>query len=119
MFAHCVVAPAVPFALLMWVASASAQVIVPDVWGTDGNVTSLARVDNTLYLAGNFGLIGPSSGGGVPLDRRSGAPLRPFPRVAGVVRANVPDGRAPTSRTCSPTVPWRRGNRASRMRSTR
>ncbi len=76
----------------LWAACASAQTVLPDLWGTDWAVTSVARVGNTLYIAGIFDRIGLSPGGGVPLDPLSGALRRPFPRVAGVVRAVVADG---------------------------
>lgn len=79
-------------ALAVWSASAAAQVVRPDLWTTNGEVRSLARIGNTLYFAGYFGLIGPSPGGFVPLDRRTGAPRRPFPRVAGIVCVAIPDG---------------------------
>lgn len=37
-------------------------------------------------------MAGPVSGGGVPVAPSTGNPIAPFPRVAGVVRAVVPDG---------------------------
>ncbi len=86
------VPPLVLLASTLWFAAACAQTVLPDLWGTDWAVTSLARVGNTLYIAGVFDRIGLNSGGGVPLDPLSGALVRPFPRVAGVVRAVVPDG---------------------------
>src|SRR5207302_305470 len=70
---------------------AHAQVVQPDFWGTDGEVTSIARVGNIIYLAGSFSNVGPTTGGGVPIDRVSGA-LRPhFPRVNGIVHAVISD----------------------------
>lgn len=74
------------------VAQAHAQVVQPDLWGTDGEVTSIARVENTLYLAGSFSNVGPATGGAVPIDRSSGAPPSHFPRVNGVVHVVIPDG---------------------------
>ncbi|MEO6463804.1 MAG: PQQ-binding-like beta-propeller repeat protein [Candidatus Eisenbacteria bacterium] len=53
---------------------------------------TLARVGDTLYIGGFFSAVGPSTGGGVPLDLASGVPQRPFARVAGRVTAVVPDG---------------------------
>ncbi len=78
--------------LALFVGAAHAQVVQPKFWGTDGTVRSIARTRDVVYLAGNFSLVGPNSGGGVPLDIGEGAPLPGFPRVAGVVRAAVPDG---------------------------
>ncbi len=70
---------------------ASAQVVRPDFWGTDGEVTSIARVGNTIYLAGSFTNVGPATGGAVPIDRRTGEPWPCFPRVNGVVHVVIPD----------------------------
>lgn len=82
----------VPGVLLLGLDVASAQGAQPDFWGTNGFVTSIARVGNTIYIGGWFSIIGPNTGGGVPVDPSSGAPLRPFPRVAGYVSAVIPDG---------------------------
>jgi hypothetical protein len=71
---------------------ASAQVVQPDFWGTDGEVTSIARVGNTIYLAGSFSNVGPATGGAVPIDRRTGEPWPSFQRVNGIVHAVIPDG---------------------------
>jgi len=67
-------------------------VVDPDLWGADGNVLSIARAGNTLYIAGSFRSVGENSGGLVPIDARTGEPLRPFPKVAGSVGVMVPDG---------------------------
>jgi trimeric autotransporter adhesin len=83
-------------ALLSWGLASSvparAEVVEPSVWSTDGNVLAIATVGNTVYLAGAFRSVGPSSGGGVPLSAQSGAPLPNFARIAGTVSAVVPDG---------------------------
>jgi hypothetical protein len=73
-------------------APAHAQVVQPNFWGTNGEVTSIARVGNIIYLAGSFSNVGPATGGAVPIDRRSGAPWPRFPRVNGIVHAVVSDG---------------------------
>jgi hypothetical protein len=67
-------------------------VLVPNLWGTDGPVTCVARYGNTIYLGGRFSSVGPCTGGGVPTDARTGAPRPSFPRVAGYVFAVLPDG---------------------------
>jgi hypothetical protein len=74
------------------VANAHAQVVQPKYWGTDGEVTSIARVGNTIYLSGTFSNVGPATGGAVPIDRVTGMPLAHFPRVNGVVHVIVSDG---------------------------
>ncbi len=71
---------------------ARAQVLQPDFWGTDGEITSIARAGNTIYVAGSFSSVGPATGGAVPIDRMSGMPWSRFPRVNGIVHAVVSDG---------------------------
>jgi hypothetical protein len=39
-----------------------------------------------------FNVVGTPTGGGVPLDARTGAPVRHFPRVCGIVHVAIPDG---------------------------
>lgn len=70
-----------------------AQQILPPPWGVDGAVYSTARSGDTLYLGGAFNLVGTPTGGGIPVDPRSGRPLARFPRVSGAVYAAIPDGR--------------------------
>jgi hypothetical protein len=62
------------------------------LYGTDGNVVSMARSGNTLYIAGSFRSVGENSGGLVPYDTRTGQAFASFPKVAGSVAAIIPDG---------------------------
>src|SRR5438876_6198272 len=71
---------------------ATAQSVDPRFPVTDGEVRALAISGNTLYVGGAFGLIGPPTGGGVPVDTANGAPQGSFPEVRGPVYAAVPDG---------------------------
>jgi len=66
--------------------------IDPDLWGTDGTVAAIARSGNTIYVGGFFTTVGPNTGGGSVLDRRTGDPVSGFPRVTGVVDAATEDG---------------------------
>jgi trimeric autotransporter adhesin len=74
------------------VATAPAETVVPGLWGTNGSVEAITRIGDRLYIGGGFSTVGPITGGGVPVDRTSGAPRRPFAPVTGSVRAAVPDG---------------------------
>src|SRR6266487_3248657 len=69
-----------------------AQTVDPNLWGTNGTVTAIARTGNTVYIGGAFTWVGPITGGGVALSAESGAPLPSFQKVAGLVNAAVPDG---------------------------
>jgi hypothetical protein len=64
---------------------------VQDLYVTDGPVYSVAREGNTIYLAGAFNRVGPSSGCAVPFDATTGLPLS-LPKVVGEVLAVAPDG---------------------------
>jgi hypothetical protein len=72
--------------------SSPAQQILPQLWGTDGTVNSVARSGHMLYLAGSFNVVGTPTGGGVPLDVASGGFASRFPRVCGTVDVAIPDG---------------------------
>lgn len=71
----------------------SAQDVDTRFWGTDNDVTAVARVGNTLFIGGYFKHMGPVSGGCAPVDSRRGVLRRAFPKVAGAVFVIVPDGR--------------------------
>ena len=71
---------------------AEAQTIDEAFYVTNGPVQAEALSGNTLYIAGFFDQVGPATGGGVPLDASSGAPVSGFPRVNGGVLAAVEDG---------------------------
>lgn len=61
------------------------------VFSPGDRVLGTATLGDTIYLAGSFSRVGPSTGGGVPVDAVSGSPLN-FPRVVGEVRAVLRDG---------------------------
>ena len=82
-----------PPQLTLWTTRAArSQSVDPNFWVANGPVTSVVRDGSTIYIGGNFNRVGPATGGGVPLDASTAAPLGNFPKVAGVVRAIVPDG---------------------------
>jgi hypothetical protein len=71
---------------------AKAQTADGSLYVTNGPVSAEALSGNTLYIAGIFDQVGPATGGGVPLDASSGAPVSGFPKVNGIVLAAVADG---------------------------
>jgi len=86
-------APALTAGLaLLSAGGAFAQAIDGNLWVTNGTVNAVVRDGNTLYIGGAFTLVGPVTGGGVPIDASSGAPESGFPKVEGYVSAVVPDG---------------------------
>jgi hypothetical protein len=69
-----------------------AQHVDPKLWVTNGPVHSIVSDAGTIYIGGEFTRVGPATGGGVPIDAASGGLPASFPRVAGDVKAVVPDG---------------------------
>jgi hypothetical protein len=58
---------------------------------TDGLVLGCAQSGDTVYVSGYFNSIGPASGAGVPLDRRTGEPVSRYPKIAGSVAVVISD----------------------------
>jgi hypothetical protein len=61
-------------------------------WVTDGSISSIMRFEHRVYIGGAFTYVGPVTGAGAPLNRRTGARPRKFPQVWGDVYAAIPDG---------------------------
>ncbi len=79
-------------ALVIAPSLARAQACHPNFPVTDGHVRALAVSGNTLYVGGEFQMMGYPMGGGVPVDSSAGAALPRFPMVHGIVYAAVDDG---------------------------
>lgn len=73
-------------------APAAAQQLDPNLWVTDGFVTSAAFANNTLYIGGDFHRVGPPTGGFAVFDSVGGALAVQPPRVSGIVLAMASDG---------------------------
>jgi hypothetical protein len=60
----------------------------------DGSVFDVAVAGHTLYLAGNFGMIGEETGSGLPILASTGAKPENYPNLGinGAVYAAAPDG---------------------------
>jgi len=69
-----------------------AQVVREDFQVPNASVFATALSGNTLYIGGDFTLVGPSTGGFVPIDATTGSVLAGFPKVTGVVYDMVSDG---------------------------
>src|SRR5262245_36999240 len=76
---------------VLWVVPAAAQAIDTTLSVTNGPVSTVVRDANTIYIGGDFTLVGPSTDG-APLSTASGSLIEPFPRVEGDVWAVVSDG---------------------------
>ena len=53
------------------------------VWSTNGIVDSVLPVGKRVYVGGLFTDIGPYTGGGATIDRRTGLPITRRPVVGG------------------------------------
>ena len=74
-------------------ARALSSVPVEDFWGTDGTVYSIVPAGSVTYIGGDFDLVGPNTGSGIPIDVSTGNPLLSYPKITnGTVEAVVPDG---------------------------
>jgi hypothetical protein len=65
---------------------------LPRFWRTDGFVNAIVVANNTAYIGGDFGYVGPANGAAGLVDRDFGVALDGFPKLNGTVRAIVPDG---------------------------
>lgn len=81
------------FGVLLPARPTQAQTVDPNLWSVDpaGRVTAIARSGNTLYIGGAFSSVGPTMGGGVPVDPKGGAPVGSFAKVAGQVATVIDD----------------------------
>src|SRR6266850_158739 len=69
-----------------------AQTVDTTLWVTDNTVNTVLRDGGTIYIGGDFTLVGPVTGGGVAIDASTGAAHQPYPQVAGAVNVVAPDG---------------------------
>jgi len=77
------------------VASLSQPSLSPDMacWRPGGPVHSMVVTSDRIYLGGEFGYIGPYTGGAGVVDQDAGASEGAFPVVEGLVAAAVSDGQ--------------------------
>ncbi len=60
-------------------------------WVTNGPVYSIVPAGDVAYIGGEFTLVGPCTGHGVPVSTSTASPINPYPKVDGSVYAAVPD----------------------------
>ncbi len=74
--------------------SNNTQNSLDNLWVTNSGVESVVVNDatNTIYIGGNFTLVGPPTGGGGVIDAASGTVDTGFPNVNGIIYAVAPDG---------------------------
>src|SRR5262245_24085734 len=82
----------IPVVLAFWAVPAPAQIVDTTLWVTNGPVSVVVRDGSTIYIGGAFTLVGPATGGGVPLSVATGAIVPQFPKVTGFVHKAVADG---------------------------
>ena len=71
---------------------AMSQVPDPDLWTTDGNVYAVVKDGNTVFVGGDYGFLGPRTGGGAPVRTDTGQPIRSLPWIQGSIYCALPDG---------------------------
>ena len=81
-------------ALALGAANATAGVSAAPypTWLTDGPVQAVLPLGDRVYIGGRFSYVGPVTGSGAVVGRRSGHLVSRFPSVAGSVLAAVSDG---------------------------
>ena len=70
---------------------ARAQLPDTSLWVTNGSIVATARIGGTLYVAGSFTRVGPSTGCAIPLDPVTAQPKLPFARVSGSAHVVISD----------------------------
>lgn len=85
-------APVVALMLCVGATALHAQTLDTTLWVPNGEVKSILRVGDTIYLGGSFTEIGPPTGSGVGIQYPAGTVVPGFPKVTGVVHCVAPDG---------------------------
>ena len=63
-----------------------------NTWVTNGPVNAIVPAGDKVYIGGIFTYVGPYTGGGIPIDTSTGAPVTSFPKINGTVNAVCTDG---------------------------
>ncbi|MDO1451230.1 PQQ-binding-like beta-propeller repeat protein [Rhodocytophaga aerolata] len=71
-----------------------AQELDTNLWETDGQVNTIVRNGNTIYLGGAFSYVGPNTGSGVVMNLSDGElDQTPSFKIIGNVNTSIPDGK--------------------------
>ncbi|RYZ52465.1 MAG: hypothetical protein EOO14_16715, partial [Chitinophagaceae bacterium] len=79
-------------ACLLFSFSLSAQSPQPNWWVANGTVNTIVQSGNTVYLGGDFNMLGPNAPNGTAVDGATGVPNLSFAKPNNFVRTAVPDG---------------------------
>jgi hypothetical protein len=63
-----------------------------ETWVPNGKVNAIAIANNRVYIGGAFSKVGPYTGCGTPISRRTGSALDSFPKFNGIVYSVCRDG---------------------------
>ena len=74
------------------VRAATTSAVRWSAWGTDGIVDAVLLVGKAIYVGGLFSDIGPYTGGGAAVDRRTGLPVARLPVVDGEHNGETENG---------------------------
>jgi hypothetical protein len=63
-----------------------------ETWVTNGPVNAVCPAGDKVYIGGQFTMVGPYTGAGVPIGSATGIPSSIFPKISGTVQAVCADG---------------------------
>src|SRR4030042_6734797 len=65
---------------------------IEQFWITNGIVNKVLPAGDVTYIAGDFSMVGPANGLGVPVDATTGSPVATCPEVNNLIRDAIADG---------------------------
>jgi alpha-tubulin suppressor-like RCC1 family protein len=80
------------FIVLLSASLGFGQTLRSDLWVTNGTVNSIITSGNTIYLGGNFTIVGPNLPYGAALNTTTGSPDLTYAKPNGAVSVAVADG---------------------------
>lgn len=80
------------FVFLFTTSTLISQTLQPNWWAADQTVNTIVKDGNTVYIGGNFNVVGPVAPFGVPIDPATGKTVANFPKPNSEITAAVSDG---------------------------